>query len=122
LGRFSEHRVVSQISVDTRTSTISYFEQTYAAPEPSADFDGDGDVDGTDFLACQTRVNQSTSVNPGGDANVDGRVNADDLAVWQSQFESVADAMAVPEPASSLLVLALAVGGLARGRLRRRPV
>jgi hypothetical protein len=122
-GRFSEHRVVSEISVATRTSAISFFEQTYAVPEPSADFDVDGDVDGTDFLAWQTRLNQSTSVNAAGDANVDGRVNADDLAVWHSQFDVAADSVAaVPEPTSSLSVVALALAISTSGCLRRRAI
>ncbi len=52
----------------------------------TADFDVDGDVDGSDFLNWQ-RNNGATGVNRlSGDASGDGNVNADDLATWQSAF------------------------------------
>jgi hypothetical protein len=60
---------------------------------PSADFDGDGDIDGRDFLTWQ----RGGSPNP---------LSAADLSLWQGQFPSPLAAIeAVPEPSSALLLL-----------------
>ncbi len=67
------------------------------------DFDGDGDVDGNDFIYWQ--------LNDGSAAN---------LAIWQGNFGAtgaVASVGAVPEPASLMLVL---MGSLALLTTRRR--
>ncbi len=85
---------------------------------PTADFDGDGVVDGKDFLTWQQNYNRSRGATYSvGDANEDGIVNAADLAIWQSSFGPVSvnsAVAAVPEPAAAALAtLALAV-------LRRR--
>jgi hypothetical protein len=68
---------------------------------PSGDFDGDGDVDGRDFLVWQ-RNNGSAA----------------DLAIWQEQYGSsgpLSAATSVPEPALGVLLLSLiAVGGSLR--------
>jgi hypothetical protein len=75
------------------------------------DFDLDGDVDGADFLAWQS----GDSPHP---------ISATDLDDWQGRFGAgpalSAAANAVPEPVTSMLVIAAAVGicGLS-GRLRR---
>jgi hypothetical protein len=70
-----------------------------------ADFDGDGDRDGADFLAWQSGfgINDGSALKADGDANNDGNVTAADLAVWESQFatsNSVLASSAVPEPAT----------------------
>jgi hypothetical protein len=68
---------------------IDYF-SLLIPPEPVADFDADGLVDGADFLAWQRGFG---SVNPApadGDANFDGVVDAADLAEWQTQFGTAA--------------------------------
>jgi hypothetical protein len=71
------------------------------------DFDGDGDVDGRDFLVWQ----RGDSPNP---------VSAEDLADWQEWYSTVpelAASVAVPEPISSALAGLLAVtAGIARHR------
>jgi hypothetical protein len=93
--------------------------------ESSADFDADGDVDGTDFLNWQ----RGLGVPPGtghdrGDANMDTAVNGLDLGVWKSEFGSstVVPALAtVPEPAARLLLAPLAAV-LFAGRVYRSPV
>jgi hypothetical protein len=90
-------------------------------PEPmavveNADFNGDLDVDGSDFLTWQRGFLGTTT----GDANGDGIVNGADLTIWQSQFGQTGGAAnfaAVPEPAASLLAL-LATLGLKRKRRR----
>lgn len=76
-----------------------------------ADFDGDGDVDGRDFLIWQRGFGSTGQENNSlGDANGDGDINEADLAIWQSQYadpgELTATQTAVPEPASGLICLA----------------
>jgi hypothetical protein len=80
----------------------------------SADFDGDGDVDGQDFLTWQKGLGTTGSATEAtGDADGDLAVNRNDLRVWKSRFGSaaaVAAAAAIPEPTAvclSLPVLAL---------------
>jgi hypothetical protein len=71
------------------------------------DFDGDGDVDGRDFLAWQ----RGESPSP---------LSADDLAQWQAAYNGgslTASATAVPEPTACAIVL---VGLVAAGSVRRR--
>ena len=77
----------------------------------NADFDGDGDVDGADFLTWQRNVGTG-SMSSEGDAQHDGDVDHFDLEVWQSQYgmtSTLSGATAVPEP-SSWILLAVAVG------------
>jgi hypothetical protein len=91
-----------------------------ASPLDDADFNGDGMVDGADFLAWQrgyALTGQTDNAN--GDANADGVVDAADLAVWQTQFGAAAAepaAVQVPEPQAILLV---AIAALCSPRLRR---
>jgi hypothetical protein len=90
--------------------------------DPSnGDFDGDGDVDGADFLTWQRGLGLTGQPDATtGDADDDGDVDADDLTLWKSNFggtPAVAAIGAVPEPASLAL---LAAGGLAMGALRWR--
>lgn len=89
---------------------------TAAAPA-NADFDGDGDVDGQDFLTWQKGFGTGTTLAQG-DANGDSVVNAADLTIWKSQFglpPAVAAAGAVPEPAACCLAaIALAAATFAR--------
>jgi hypothetical protein len=73
-----------------------------SAVTASADFDGDGDVDGDDFLAWQ-RGNGTTAgaTSAQGDANGDQMVNGADLTIWQAQFGmtgAAGMASGVPEP------------------------
>ena len=55
--------------------------------EVSADFDGDHDVDGKDFLAWQRGVGMtSDALRANGDSDNDGDVDAEDLAEWATNY------------------------------------
>jgi hypothetical protein len=71
---------------------------TFTPLPVSADFDDDGDVDGRDFLVWQ----RGGSPNPR---------SASDLAVWQEAYgvAPAVAAVAVPEPASGLILSCLCV-------------
>lgn len=94
---------------------------------PNADFNGDGIVDGADFMVWQRNSSKLVNAsNADGDADGDGDVDADDLSILNSLYgTSVAPPMsasvvaAVPEPAS----VALAVAGIAAlGVAHRRAI
>ncbi len=87
----------------------------------SADFDGDGDIDGTDFLIWQRGLGSVGQVdNSNGDANLSGTVDAADLAIWETQYGNpppLAASVAVPVPTSALLLFT----ALATIAIVRRP-
>jgi hypothetical protein len=81
-----------------------------ASPAESADFDSDGDVDGSDFLTWQRGlgINNGASRDQG-DADADGAVTAADLKIWNNGFEAPgigAPVGTIPEPHTLLLSLA----------------
>ena len=57
-------------------------------PAHPADFDGNGQVDGNDFLTWQTGFGQFRAAAPpsDGDADRDGDVDGNDFLLWQSGF------------------------------------
>jgi|GEM_PF-5430970 len=68
-----------------------------------ADFNGNGLVEGTDFLTWQRNLGTADALHADGDANGDMMVDAADLAIWQSQFgspPSLSSVRPVPEPAA----------------------
>ena len=72
----------------------------------NADANGDGDVDIADLLAWQRGYGASGATTvAGGDFNYDGVVDGGDLVVWKAQFASLGAPVAVPEPASWLVLL-----------------
>jgi hypothetical protein len=102
----------------SNTQVLAIFNATTVVPDPvdNADFDDDGVVDGSDFLAWQRGLGVGTTLAEG-DANDDGAVDAADLAVWTAQFgDGTAPIAAVPEPGAGLL-FAVAMGALV---LKRR--
>ena len=83
-------------------------------PLDSADFSGDGDVDGDDFLTWQSGFGiESGAYRLDGDADADGDVDGDDFLAWQSQFGSggaaeaggSAPSASAPEPSSLFLLV-----------------
>lgn len=66
------------------------------AVPPRADFDGNGDVDGRDFLAWQRGYGKANPALSDGDANGDGAVDGSDLSLWQEQY-------ATPAPIEGLM-------------------
>ncbi|MBA3482906.1 MAG: hypothetical protein H0T51_13945 [Pirellulales bacterium] len=85
--------------------------------EPDADFDGDDDVDGEDFLIWQRGVGVGIT-HEAGDANDSSVVDGDDLSIWRAQFGGPLNmAAAVPECSGALLAIC---GGLGLIALRHR--
>lgn len=109
---------------DTLSSnTIVSFE---LSANPSADFDGDNDIDAVDFLAWQRGFGISIEAAfSSGDADRDGDIDQDDLAYWESSLAIAVGGvdLAVPEPSSSvttcLLVLLSSI--TVRFRTSRHP-
>lgn len=96
---FSDENIVGAANLGSLTLTLTGM--VAAEPISTADFDGDGDVDGDDFLAWQRGLGSVGSAELGdGDANGDQSVDGLDLLVWQNQFAAAGatPAIAVPEP------------------------
>ncbi|MCC7087297.1 MAG: hypothetical protein IT427_20025 [Pirellulales bacterium] len=90
---------------------LDYLAAPFVQP---ADFDGDGDVDGADFVVWQTNfptVGGATLSQ--GDADGDGDVDGADFVMWQTNFPTTPgiEAAAVPEPSGWMLSL-IALGAV----------
>lgn len=90
-------------------------------PALDADFDGDDDVDGADFLSWQRGVGLTgTATKLDGDADGDHDVDEDDLTAWRGRFAAATPAIgAVPEPHVGALLLTALICLSAR-RVRRK--
>ena len=109
---------------DDGTAAIYRYAAAQDTPFPdtnpsNGDFDGDGDVDGADFLTWQRGLGLTGQPDATtGDADDDGDVDADDLVLWKSRFGGSPSAVsAVPEPASLGLLVA---AGTTLAAIRRR--
>jgi beta-glucanase (GH16 family) len=76
----------------------------------AADANGDGKVDGADFLTWQRKSGMVDPAGPAdGDFNFDGAVNQKDYDVWKQQSGGTAPvkpaSAAVPEPSAAVLTL-----------------
>jgi hypothetical protein len=74
----------------------------------SADFDEDGDVDGSDLARWKSGFGAPSPAHMQGDADSDGDADGSDFLAWQRQLGSagsVAGAATVPEPATLLLIV-----------------
>jgi hypothetical protein len=102
---FNDHGEVAFLATFTDGSSGIFVSDV--AKASSADFDGDADVDGADFLVWQRGVGITGTGSPAnGDANADGNVDAGDLTIWKSKFAAPSTAVvgaAVPEPGAALL-------------------
>ncbi len=113
--KVSSSDLASDFGLAWRTSTL--FDSI------SADFDGDGDVDGSDFLTWQLGANTLLGASrANGDADGDGDVDSVDFAVLSAALHGgpvslPSFALAVPEPATWV---AAAVGLLLLVMMQRR--
>jgi hypothetical protein len=107
VGGIDDVRVYDQTLTATEVQSL----MTAASTPVSGDFDGDGDVDGADFVVWQTHYpTASGGTTATGDANGDGTVDGADFAAWQTSFPTSPSAVApVPEPSALTLV---ALGGI----------
>lgn len=88
----------------------------------SADFNGDGSVDGGDFLQWQRSQGKTTGATfPEGDANLDGAVDGADLGIWKALFggTTTAGAEQVPEPAATAVGATVSLVFAAHKKARR---
>jgi hypothetical protein len=105
-------------------SDLAFFLQSAPTGPHPGDFDGDGDVDGADFVAWQTNFPKASgAVLAEGDADGDGDVDGADFVVWQTNFPFTPGSAAspVPEPTSFMLSVAglAAIGIVFRSRVAR---
>jgi len=88
-----------------RLSIIENIQKYLEAEDYSADFDRDGDVDGTDLA----RWEGSYDTNGMADADLDGDSDGADFLAWQQQYGSglplLSPHTAVPEPAAAVMFL-----------------
>ncbi|MCH7752060.1 MAG: hypothetical protein IH898_07900, partial [Planctomycetes bacterium] len=83
----------------------------------SADFDGNGIVDGLDLQIWEGAYGLTVA----GDADGDGDSDGQDFLVWQRQFQAAAPiAAAVPEPKSLVAALLALTAVLSAGRILRQ--
>jgi hypothetical protein len=103
-------RTIVSVNISTPSSNMALDDMAFIlqAPAPSGDFDGDGDVDGADFIVWQTNfpILEEAS-HDDGDADHDGDVDGADFAVWQQGFPSAPSSgiSSIPEPNACLLFL-----------------
>ena len=87
------------------------------------DFNGDGQVNGNDFLVWQRGLGSSVTPGTGADGNGNGVIDAADLAIWKGAFpsSSAAATAAVPEPSTlaCLTIALICIGGKSFSRPRR---
>ncbi|BBO34904.1 dockerin type I domain-containing protein [Lacipirellula parvula] len=87
----------------------------------AGDYNGNGSVDGADFLAWQRSFGTAaTPAGSGADGNGNGSIDAGDLTVWKEHFGQTTNTpvVSVPEPTAGLLAMCGAAA-LLRGRRSR---
>jgi hypothetical protein len=78
----------------------------------AGDFNGDGSVDGADYVVWRKMAGQ-TSTSLAADADLNGQIDASDYAIWRSQFgraavgAAAAGASSIPEPCTVGLAVVL---------------
>jgi hypothetical protein len=102
-----------QLTLKNKTE-VTIATMSYGTPPANGDYDGDGDVDGRDFLVWQRNFGApAVPVGSGADGNGSGMVDAGDLGIWQNHYgteplaaQTAATSVAV-EPQQSPLSAAL---------------
>jgi hypothetical protein len=114
----TETETGDRIYLDNFRIATSYAEAISNVTAHPGDFDGDGDVDGADFVAWQTNFPTASGATLAqGDADGDGDVDGADFVVWQTNFPFTPGAGAAPVPEPSAWMLALvALGGVCVAR------
>jgi hypothetical protein len=87
-------------------------------PTDNADFDGNGLVDGRDFLIWQRGLGTPGALLADGDANGDHAVDSLDLGIWKTQYGTggLAAIAAVPEPTTVILFACASLALVTRRR------
>ncbi len=121
---YSSYRMIFPTLRDSGAANSMQFAQVdfFGTATDNADFDGNGIVDGLDFLIFQTGFGLAGQTdNSNGDANGDGVIDSADLAVWETQYGSApitAAVSSVPEPSAAVLTLVGLLGAFASSRRR----
>jgi hypothetical protein len=73
---------------DSALATFDEVTIVVLSPYAQGDFNGDGKVDGVDFLAWQSHFGRGLTNATGsqGDANGDGMVDGKDFLIWQQNY------------------------------------
>jgi endonuclease I len=118
---FSDEDLPGATALGDMTLTLTGVVEAASVVE-NGDFDGDGDMDGADFLTWQNGLGATTASLTDGDANGDEVVDAADLEIWSDQFGrgEGAPMHVVPEPTALGLPCVLASAFTAWVRRRRR--
>lgn len=113
---------VAEIQEVLSASAWVTFTPTEDPPLPG-DFDGDGDVDGDDFLILQRGFGETNGATLSeGDADHNGTVDGNDLAIWETNYGVELTLMsglsAVPEPSTFALSIISGLVYLTSRRMR----
>jgi hypothetical protein len=94
-GFVANGRAVDVANNGTQVGGFREFEFTVAAA-PLADFNGDGKINGRDFLMWQRGFGTPapTAVKADGDADNDTDVDGADLVIWQDQYATLGPILA----------------------------
>jgi hypothetical protein len=80
-----------------------------AAPSPTGDYNGNGQVDAADYIVWRETLTQSATAGEGADGNANGTIDQADYEFWRARFGNAvpgaSGAATVPEPAALFLVL-----------------
>lgn len=106
-------------SPESTQTPVFYVYLPFEVVDPTGDFDGDDEQDGTDFLTWQRNVGTGSYLFEG-DADGNRTVDGDDLALWQSQYDITPPfwwlPSTVPEPSALALLILAVVATLASNR------
>ena len=83
------------------------------------DADGDGDVDAADYIMVKTHFGgepAAGTAGTGGDFNLNGTVDWDDLQTLMTGYNAGAGADTIPEPATLFIMLAAGLPALLKRR------